>query len=113
MEPGQGVFLFSFYLINFSIKRNILFFIKQKHYIIGDFLAKKRLTKSRSNAVFGGVFAGMADYLETESLFLRASPFILTILIYLFFGSEAMFGIILAIIILYTGYWVALPSEED
>lgn len=77
------------------------------------FLAKKRLTKSRSKAVFGGVLAGMADYLETESLFLRITPFIVTILIYLLFGSEAMLGVIMAIVILYAGYWVALPSEED
>lgn len=76
-------------------------------------MAKKRLTKLKSKAIVGGVFAGMADYLETESLFLRASPFIITILIYLLFGSEAMLGVILAIIILYTGYLVALPSEED
>jgi phage shock protein PspC (stress-responsive transcriptional regulator) len=76
-------------------------------------LAKKRLSRAKSNKVIAGVFSGLANYLETEVTFLRISPFIITVLVYLFFGSEAMFGVILAILILYTGYWIALPEEDN
>jgi len=72
---------------------------------------KKRFHRSKNKKILGGVFGGLEELVGIEARFLRWAPFIATIIIYVLFGGEVMLFFILAIILLYAGYWFSVPAK--
>jgi len=84
---------------------------KTKNIISKKVVSKKKLSRSSNKKVFGGVIAGIGDYLNIEVVVLRAIPFLLTLLTYLFFGLNWAAIFVLAIVFIYVICWIWIPEE--
>ena len=73
--------------------------------------AGKKVLRSRTQIVFGGVFGGLADYIGIEATLLRLVPFILTVIAYIFLGPEGLLAFLILAIIFYALFGIFDQSK--